>query len=355
MRQDRSDRLAERARLKSLADGRLIDVSVAAQSSGIRVPVALSRGIWTSLVRPFPSAQPGDFVPLEKLLDQLQTIIPEKKLCSKRFRYFLPVERPTWLGSQFLIHTQFNYIRDRLVAVIICSVDELFAYKPHASPAVLPSTLMVRLFRLLQNLSLCGRAGDTVLLSRMRDAADLLVKACPLLVEMHEYFAGWRPTRPTGFSCEEFRHVQLRTMGELLICLGACESAENAKSVNDLVRYHLAMASPLSDLTEITESMLRLAARLPNRIGPILVDPFRHLLEVGYEMRYSLSKGSTTIPAKALKALREQFRMMDALVAGANKQEYLRLREWFEQIDDGSPLGPFVDLGRWNTPEPIWQ
>ncbi len=355
MQSRKSERLAELTRLESLTNGSLIDVSDAACASGINVPVALSRGMWTSLVRPFPSAQAGDYFPLEKLLDQLRSVVQMEWLCSKKFRYFLPVDRPAWIGSQFLVRVQFNYARNQLATVVVSSTDEMFVYKSPASPAVLPSSLMVRLFRTLQQLSLCGRGADTVLLERMLDAANLLVQTCPLLIEMSDYFRRWQPQRPTGFSREEFRTLLLRTMAELLICLGACESVANARSVNELVKYHLALASPLSDLAMITESMLRLAARLPHREGPLVGDPFPPLLEACFEMRCSLDYGSTTIPAVALTALREQVCVMDSRVFGAEKKEYLRLREWFNLIDDGSPLGRYVNLGRWHSAEPVLQ
>ena len=87
----------------------------------------------------------------------------------------------------------------------------------------------------------------------------------------------------------------------MLICIGACESAANAPLVSELVNYHLALASPLADLAEIAESLLKLAARLPHQAGPIVYDPFRPLFEACLEMRYSLNRGSTTIPSQALE------------------------------------------------------
>ena len=355
MRNNKTDRLAETARRTSLANGSLIDVSDAARSCGIQLPVALSRSLWTSLVQPFPSARSGDFVSLEKMLGSVQTLIKQEWLAKKQFRYFLPEERPRWIGHSFFVRVQFNYAYGKFAAVVLSSVDEIFIYKPPASPAVLPSALMVRLFRVLLQLPLSGRGADTVLVERMRETANLLMQACPLKGDVYEYFRRWRPQRPTAFSHGEFRAVLSRTLGEVLVCIGACESEANAPLVKQLVKFHLAMASPLSDLAEITESLLRLAARLPYREGPMVFNPFPPLLESCFEMRYSLDKGSTTIPAKALQTLREQFSQMDELVVGADRHEYLQLRQWFEKIDDGSPLGNYVNLGRWNDPEPVWQ
>jgi len=355
MRRNKGDQLAEAARLKALANGSLIDVSDVAHSTGIPLPVALSRGLWTSLVRTFPTARPGDYCSLEKMFGQLRGIIDEECLIKKEFRYFVPDERPTWIGNAFLVRVQFNYVNDRIAAVILCSVEELFTHKLPPSPAVIPSALMVRLFRVLLQFPLCGRGPDIVLLERMRETANLLMRACPLKSEMYDYFSRWRPHRPTGFSDGEFRAVLSRTLGELLICIGACETEANAPLVKDLTKYHLALASPLSDLAEITESLVKLAARLPYQEGPLVFNSFRPLLEACLEMRYSLDKGSTTIPAQALRTLRIQFPRLDELVAGADREEYLRLRQWFENIDDGSPLGNYVNLGRWKGPEPVWQ
>jgi len=74
MRGRKSEQLAESARIESLTNDSLIDVSDAARASGINVPVALSRGMWTSLVRPFPSAQTGDYLALASSLSDLATI-----------------------------------------------------------------------------------------------------------------------------------------------------------------------------------------------------------------------------------------------------------------------------------------
>ena len=355
MRRKNRDQRAETARRRSLTNGSLIDVSDTAYCLGIQLPVAISRSLWTSLVRTFPSARANDYCSLENLLGQLVAIVEQEYLNRKRYRYFVPENRPAWIGNVFLVRVQFQYANDRIAAVILCSTEEILTNKPFPSPAVIPSGLMVRLFRVLLKFPLCGRGPDTVLIERMRETANLLMKACPLKAEMYDYFSRWRPHRPTGFSNEEFRAVLSRTLGELLICIGACESAANAPLVNELVKYHLALASPLSDLAEIIESLVKLAARMPYQEGPIVFDPFRPLFEACLEMRYSLDRGSTTIPAQALRALRIQLPRMEELVAGADRQEYLRLRQWFEQIDDGSPLGNYVNLGRWHGPEPVLQ
>ena len=348
-------RFAETTRLTALAEGSLLDMSEAALAAGIQLPVAMSRGLWTSLVRTFPSARPGDICSLANILSQLRSIVEHERHAKQEFRYFVPKHRPRWIGTAFLVRVQFNYVGERLAAVIVSSVDELFTSKPSPSPAVIPGALMVRLFRVLLQLPLCGRGADTVLIERMRETANLLMRASPLKEEMYDYFARWRPHRPNGFSPEEFRVILSRTLGELLICIGACESTANALLVSELVKYHLALASPLSDLAEMTESLVKLAARLRYQEGPIVYDPFRPLLEACLEMRYSLDRGSTTIPAQALRALRIQFPRLDELIVRADREEYLRLRQWFEKIDDGSPLGNYVNLGRWNGPEPVWQ
>ena len=55
-----------------VATGQLIDVTEEAQQQGLPFAVYLSRRLWTSLVRPYPFAEPEDCVSLASLLGGLQ-------------------------------------------------------------------------------------------------------------------------------------------------------------------------------------------------------------------------------------------------------------------------------------------
>jgi hypothetical protein len=257
------------------------------------------------------------------------------------------------LSVLFTLRLRFNYSGERLVAILVCSDREFFAHKVDDSPDLLPAALLVQLRRLVLDLSLVRRTAESKLVERMWCMSKLLLRSQPARRDLEFWLSGRKPTLPPSFTREEFRLVVLKSLAELLVTMEACGSQGNY--VEKLVGYHQSMVSPLCEPAEVTERLLKLAARSSNEAGPLEDGPFRHLLAAFHAMQSALDCGSSAIYASVLVSVRGQLHGLRAKLGNRAEAELGQLQGWFKRLDQQSPLGSVVDFRYLQEEEIVWQ
>ena len=156
----------------------------------------------------------------------------------------------------------------------------------------------------------------------------------PFYSEILRYLDHMPSPDSTWPSPESNRALLLAKLDELLAILAVCANRHAIQHVESLRRHYRVLVSPLADLAELTESLLRMAAEVPNQEGPIRYEPFRPLLNIYVELHSRLKRFETEIPRDALSAIEFQISLLakvlpddlqDAL--GRIEQELDRLLE----------------------------
>ena len=343
MRTTRKERKLERIYSNALADGQLLDVTDHARSCRLDVPVALSSSLWTCLVHPFPGALPGDYLPLDLLLVDLVEYLQGKGESLEWVGHFVPNNRPDWLCRSFMLRVRCNFLGGQLSSVILCCENELFTQPNAKSRSTLPGTLLVRMNRVLRRLDHACRTAEAGLLSKLTRELRLLVSLSPFAAYTDTWDVRRKPRLPEGFSVEEYRAVLVDSLEELLMTAWGCSTKETDVPVWKMIRLRQALETPLSELTWITERLLRITGQMTFGGQPVHT-PFRQFLAAYHRMTAALDEGATVVPGVVVQTVRDYLEAIENFVPEAHQNEYRRLRAEFGQIDTGEPLGEWVDL-----------
>ena len=264
----RGDRHAEKIRRQALRQGLLVDVSPEAARAGLAVPLALSRRLWTSLVQPFPSARPCDCLPLAELINWIAEEVVQQTPCGQRILFATPRVKTYWMRQFYCVRVQRNFRRGKIASVVVLALDEPYVLLRRGSSPSLPATLLLRLALAVRNLGAVARACDAASLDDMLALVNGLLDQSPLQHEVKRYVDRSASGVPRSFTPEEYRSVLLGTLAEL-VSLAAVSTADpsTALLVESLQRQQQSLASRLSDLSVLVESLLRLAATLRSPPG----------------------------------------------------------------------------------------
>lgn len=316
----------ERLRRRLVATGQLIDVTEEARQQGLPYTVYLTRRLWTSLMRPYPFAEPGDCVPVATLVSYLKLRLTAANSEIASLLLMMPPHIPAWFRGPCYLKLFVNRLPNSQASVIVQTHGDAFPYRPRPEADSLPASLVLRLVETLHNLSLVGRNMDLAPIDAMKRLALELGKENPFYSEMLRYvddmpspFAKWLPS-------ESKRALLLVKLDELLAILAACADRQLEQHVDTLRRHYRMLVSPLAELTGLTESLVRLGAEVPSQEGPIRYEPFRPLLNLYVELHGRLKRFETEIPREALSAIEFHLSWM-AKVLPNEFQHALRLIE----------------------------
>ncbi len=355
VRSTRGDRYAEKIRRKALRRGLLVDVSREAVQAGLAVPLAISRRLWTSLVQPFPSARPCDCLPLLDLIHWIADEVLQQTPRGGRVLFATPSVKTYWMRELFCVRIQRICRGDKVASVVLLAYDEPYIRLLQGSSPSLPATLLVRLALSVRNLGPVSRACDAASLDIMLATVNRLLGQSPVQSEVKHYVERWAAGVPSSFTPEEYRSVLLRTLAEL-VSLAAVSTADppTALLVESLQRRQQTLASRLSDLSVLVESLLRLAATLRSPPGPVPPNPFRPLLSAYVAMHRQLEGGWTLIASEVLASVKLQMSLMESLASDREAETLAVLKAEFQRLEGKPRAEPMVNLAR-STGKVLWQ
>lgn len=286
-----------------VATGQLIDVTEEAHQQGLSCTVYLSRRLWTSLVRPYPFTEQGDCVSVTTLVSCLKLRLTTAKSDSPSLLLILSPHTPAWFRGPCYLKLFVNRPAETQASVLIQTHGDAFPVRPLPEEDSLPASLVLQLAATLHSLSLVGRNIERVAIDAMLKVALELGKDGPFYSEMLRYIDDLPPPSSKWLPSECQRALLLAKLDELLAILAACANRQAMQQVESLRRHYRVLVSPLAELAELTESLLRMAAEVPNQEGPIRYEPFRPLLNLYVELHSRLKRFETEIPRDALSAI----------------------------------------------------
>jgi hypothetical protein len=175
----------------------------------------------------------------------------------------------------------------------------------------------------LDSLSLVGRHIELAVIDRMQRTALELARQGPFHAEMLRYLDQMPPAASTRLSPDANRAMLLVTLDEVLASLAPCANRQATSHLDLLRRHYRVLVSPLAEVAELTQYLLRLATHVPYQQGPIRYDPFRPLLNVYVDLHARLEKLETEVPRDALAAIEFQISLL-AKVLPVDMQDALR-------------------------------
>lgn len=292
----------ERLRRRMVATGQLIDVTEEARRQSLPYTVYLSRRLWTSLVRSYPFAEQDDCVSIATLVSYLKLRLNTAKSDSPSLLLILSPHAPAWFRGPCYLKLFVNRPSKAQASVLVQTHGDAFPIHPRPEEDSLPASLVLRLVETLHNLSLVGRNIERVAIDAMQRFALELGKDGPFYSEMLRYIDDMPQPSLKWLPSESKRALLLAKVDELLAILTACANRQAMQRVESLRRHYRVLVSPLAELAELTENLLRMAAEVPNQEGPIRYEPFRPLLNIYVELHSRLKRFETEIPRDALSA-----------------------------------------------------
>jgi hypothetical protein len=293
----------ERLRRRMVATGQLIDVTEEARQQGLPYTVYLTRRLWTSLVRPYPFAEQDDCVSVARLVSYLKLRLTTAKSDSPSLLLILSPHTPAWFRGPCYLKLFVNRQPEAQASVLVQTHGDLFPFRPRPEEDSLPASLVVRLVETLHNLSLVGRNIERVAIDAMQRIALELGKDGPFHLEMLRYIDDLPPPSSKWLPSESKRAMLLAKLDELLAILAVCANRQAMQQVESLRRHYRVLVSPLAELADLTECLVRIAAEVPNQEGPIRYEPFRPLLNLYVALHSHLKRFETEIPRDALSAI----------------------------------------------------
>ena len=300
----------ERLRHRMVATGQLIDVTGEAQQQGLLYAVYLSNRLWKSLVRPYPFAEAEDCVSLVSILGALQGRLNAQGLGDVGFLLLMPPYVPGWFRGPCYLKYLVNRPPGTRPSVLVQPHGDPFPVRPRPVEDSLPASLVVHLAATLHFFSLLGRNVERSAIEAMQRVALELARETPFYSEIVRYLDHTPPTASKWLSSESNRASLLAKLDELLGSLEVCAERNAIQQIEWLRRNYRVLVSPLAQLAELTEGLLRLAARVPNQQGPIRYEPFRPLLSIYVEMNSQLKRLETVISYEVLSAIEFQISLM---------------------------------------------
>lgn len=300
----------ERLRHRMVATGQLIDVTGEAQQQGLPYAVYLSNRLWKSLVRPYPFAESEDCVSLVSILDALQRRLNAPGLEDVGFLLLMPPYVPDWFRGPCYLKFLVNRPPGTKPSVLIQPHGDPFPFRPRPVEESLPASLAVHLAATLHFFSLLGRNVERSAIEAMQTTALELARETPFYSEIVRNIEHTPPTASKWISSNSNRASLLAKLDELLGTLEVCAERKTIQQIEWLRRNYRVLVSPLAQLADLTESLIRLAAHVPNQRGPVRYEPFRPLLNIYVEMNSQLKRLETAISHEVLSAIEFQISLL---------------------------------------------
>lgn len=344
----------QRRILSATVTGDLLDVTDEAHMLGFSWPVAISKRLFTCIVRPFLAAQQSDLVPLKDILCSARDSL-------NKGRGYSPAARHagckwSWNGQEhvFSFRVRIEYCDKRIAGLVITASNEVYRREQFLSDDSLPAALLLRLCRLLKQIRIVSRSGDGELLNEMHQTVCKLIRPSPLApILMNEMQQEANLIEPS-FTNEQYRNLLLTSIGDLIAYLRACPCQQFANLIGQLSCYWLAMTSAASELLDIIEALTKTT-------GQVLVagrrredQPFYKLLDCYFQVRSRLSKGHMTVPSNVLICVRRYLEEMSMEHNGSCRNTVEHLRHRFERIDRPTTPGRLIELNRSVADQIIW-
>ena len=298
----------ERRRRRMVVAGQLIDITEEAHRQGLPFAVYVSRRLWTGLIRPYPFAQQDDCVAVPTLVSQLKLRLRAATSESPSLMLILPSLLPVWFQGPCYLRLLVNRPSDCLASVLIQPQHD--RHHPRIEEDSLPASLVVNLAATLHSLSLVARNVEREAVDAMQKAALELARPNPFYVEIVKYLDSLSSRTSTRLSPECNWALLVPKLDELLGIVAACGNRSTVPTLESLRRNYRMLVSPLAGVAELTESLLRLAAHVPQQSGPVRYEPFRPLLNLYVELNRRLTRFETEIPHELLSAAEFQVSLL---------------------------------------------
>ncbi len=344
----------ERRRRRMVATGQLIDVTEEAQQHGLPYTVYMTRRLWTSLVRPYPFAEADDCVSVATLISYLKLRLTAAKSDTPSLLLILSPHVPAWFRGPCYLKLFVNCPVTTQASVLIQTHGDPFPVRPRPEEDSLPASLVLRLVETLHNLSLAGRNIERVAIDAMQRVALELGKDGPFYSEMLRYIDDLPPPSSKWLPSESKWALLLAKLDELLAILAACANRQAMQQVESLRRHYRVLVSPLAELAELTESLLRMAAEVPNQEGPIRYEPFRPLLNIYVELHSRLKRFETEIPRDALSAIEFHVSWLAKVLPSDLQDALRRIAEQLDRLLESRSGQPMVRLHAGGNHAVVW-
>jgi hypothetical protein len=324
----------ERLRRRLVVTGQLIDVTEEARQQGLSYAVYLSRRLWTALVRPYPFAEPGDCLSVATLLGHLQRRLAIANAASPSLLLVLPPHVPEWFHAPCYLRIAVNCPPNGQASVLIQPQEDALPLRVHPEEDSLPASLLLRLAMTLSTLSLVGRYIEWPFIQTMQTAALSLAGQGPFYAEILRHLEHTPPEASTHLSTESHRAMLLVQLDEILASLAPCASRHAALYLDLLRRRYRVLVSPLAELANLTESLLRLAGQVPSQQGPIRYEPFRPLLSVYVGLNARLDRLETRIPRDALSAIEMHTSLLAKVLPTDLQNAFRRIEDELDRLSE---------------------
>lgn len=344
----------ERRRRRMVGTGQLIDVTEEARQQGLPYTVYLTRRLWTSLVRPYPFAEQDDCVSVPTLVSYLKLRLTTAKSDSPSLLLILSPHVPAWFRGPCYLKLFVNRPAETQASVLIQTHGDPFPVRPLPEEDSLPASLVLRIVETLHSLSLVGRNVERASIDAMQRVALELGKDGPFYSEMLRYIDDMPPPSSKWLPSESQRALLLAKLDELLAILVASANRLAVLDVQSLRRRYRVLVSPLAELAELTESLVRMAAEVPNQEGLLRYEPFRPLLNIYVELHSLLKRFETEIPRDALSAIEFHVSWLAKVLPSDLQDALRRIAEQLDRLLESRSRQPMVRLHAGGNHAVVW-
>lgn len=310
MRFFQADTRIERLRRRMVASGQLIDVTEEAHQQGLPYAVYLTRRLWTSLMRPYPFAEPEDRVPLVSILNAVQSRLKAPGFEDVGVLLLMPPHVPDWFRGPCYLKYLVNRPPGNRPSILVQPHGDPFPFRSRPVKDSLPASLVMHLAATLHFFSLLGRNVERTAIEAMQRTALELARETPFYSEIVRNLDATPPATLKWLSPESNRASLLAKLDELLGTLEVSAGHKTIQQIEWLRRNYRVLVSPLAQLADLTESLIRLAAHVPNQQGPVRYEPFRPLLNIYVELNSRLKRLETVISHDVLSAIEFQISLL---------------------------------------------
>jgi len=315
----RENRLA-RQRLRALAAGELKDVSREAREHGLTETVCISKRLWTSLMRPYPFAEPNDCLSLSTLLRALKQRLRAPLSSNAGMFLLLPSDIPEWFRAPCYHRLLITSSKDGPNSIVVRPLSEEFHRCPQHREDSLPATLLVRLAETLRGLMFVSRTAEHGLLVSIQSLVTQLIQSNPFHRDILAYVAGIAPDESLPYPPDDYRSILLTDLDELLAILAQCAGQDAKPKVEALKSHYRALVSPLAAFCRILEDVLRFTVSGSNPNAPFQGQAFSLLLNLYADINARLRRLETVVPSDALAVVRFQLRLLAQALATPDTQ-----------------------------------
>jgi len=310
----------ERERRRALAAGELKDVSREAREHGLTETVCISNRLWTSLMRPYPFAEPNDCLSLSTLLRALKQRLRAPLTSNAGMLLLLTSDMPDWFRAPCYLRFLIISSNDGPNSIVVRPLSEQFHRCPQHREDSLPATLLVRLAETLRGLMFVSRTAEQGLLVSMQNLVTQLIQLNPFHHDILTYVAGIAPDESLPYPPDDYRSVLLADLDELLAILAQCAGLDAKPRVEALKSHYRALLSPLAAFRHILEDLLRFTISGSNPHAPFQSQAFSHLLNLYADINARLQRLETVVPRDALAVVRFQIRLLASSLGTPDSQ-----------------------------------